>query len=101
MFVHSVYFWLKDDLSDADRAAFVAGLESLATIDSVRFVHIGMPAGTDRPIIERSYTYAIVLGFDDEAGHDLYQEHDIHERFRQACSPFWSRVLIFDSTSEA
>jgi len=37
--------------------------------------------------------------FDDERGHDYYQQVDIHERFRQACSSFWSKVVIYDSIS--
>ena len=99
MFVHSVYFWLKDDLSEEDRAAFVRGVQSLTTIETVRFAHVGVPAATDRPVIERSYSYALVVGFDDESGHDVYQDIDVHELFRRECSPYWTKVLIFDSTS--
>jgi Stress responsive A/B Barrel Domain len=38
-----------------------------------------------------------VRPFDDEAGHDAYQLHPIHDRFRQECAPFWSKVLIYDA----
>jgi hypothetical protein len=99
VFVHSVYFWLKNNLSEEDRATFLRGLDALTKIETVRQAHVGVPAGTDRPVIERTYSYALVLGFDDEAGHDVYQEHPVHDRFRGECSPFWTRVLIFDSTS--
>jgi hypothetical protein len=97
MFVHSVYFWLNEGLSADEREAFRRELEKIAAIESVRQSHIGVPADTDRPVIERGYSYALVLLFDDQQGHDFYQVHDTHERFRQECARYWSRVLIFDS----
>jgi hypothetical protein len=97
MFVHAVYFWLKDDLSEADRQKFVRGVESLRTIESVHACYIGTPASTDRPIIDRSYSYALIVVFTDLAAHDAYQVHPIHDRFRDECSNLWKRVVIYDS----
>ena len=96
MFIHSVYFWLKDGLSAAEIEEYKRGLQSLGTIESVREFYIGQPAGTDRPVIDRSYSYGMIAAFDDERGHDLYQEHEIHEAFRTNCSRYWSKVLIYD-----
>ncbi|MFO7303502.1 MAG: Dabb family protein [Acidobacteriota bacterium] len=97
MLVHAVYFWLKDDLSAADRDQFVKGLESLRTIEDAEACYIGVPAATDRPIIDRSYDYALVVVFRDMAAHDRYQVHPIHDRFRDECSQYWKKVLIYDS----
>ena len=97
MFVHAVYFWLKDGLSEGDRAAFVRGVTSLTTIDAVEHGHVGAPADTNRPVIDRSYSYALVLFFPDRAAHDAYQTHPVHDRFREQCSTFWRKVLIYDS----
>jgi hypothetical protein len=99
MFVHAVYFWLKSDLTKQQIATFREGLTSLTTITTVRNAHIGVPAPTNRPIIERGYSYALVVQFDDEAGQEYYQRVDVHERFRQSCSSFWSKVVIYDSVS--
>lgn len=99
MFVHAVFFWLRPDLTKQQLATFQEGLKSLTTITTVRNAHIGVPAPTNRPIIERSYSYALSVQFDDEGGHDYYQQVDIHERFRQACGTFWSKVVIYDSVS--
>ena len=90
------YFTLKDDLSDEDRQRFDDGLTSLTTIDTVRHSFIGTPADTDRPIIDRAYTYGLVLTFDDVEGHDAYQVDPVHDAFRDTCSAFWSQVRIFD-----
>ena len=100
MFVHAVYFWLREGLAPADRARFVAGAESLLTIESVAHGWIGVPAATDRPVIERGYSYALTLAFADEAAHDAYQAHPVHDRFRETCAPYWDRVLIYDSVAE-
>ncbi len=99
MFVHSVYFWLKDGLREEELAAFRRGLDSLTTIETVRTAYIGVPAATDRPVIERGYSYGLIVAFDDAEGHDVYQEHGVHDRFRQDCSPYWSKVLIYDVTT--
>lgn len=97
MFVHAVYFWLREDLRPEERETFVAGLHSLIGLPSVRHGYIGTPADTDRPIIDRSYSYALVVVFDDAAGHDAYQVHPTHDRFRETCGAFWTRVQIYDS----
>jgi hypothetical protein len=96
MFVHCVYFWLRDDLSEAERRRFVEGVESLTKIESVRHGWVGTPAATDRPIIDRSYSYALIVAFDDVAAHDAYQVDPIHDRFRDTCAPFWRQVKIYD-----
>jgi hypothetical protein len=99
MFVHSVYFWLRDDLSSADRTAFVDGIRSLCTIDTVQQGFVGTPAATDRAIIDRSYSYALVVSFADEAAHDAYQVHPVHDRFRERCSGAWKKIVIYDAVS--
>lgn len=99
MFTHSVYFWLRDDLTDDQLAKFWDGLKSLTTIPTVKVAHIGTPATTDRPIIDRSYTAALVLMFDNQADQEVYQTHDVHEAFRQACDGYWSKIVIYDSVS--
>ena len=99
MFIHSVYFWLKPELTDAQRATFQAGVNSLTAIKSVRQGFVGTPAATDRPIIDRSYSCALVIICDDEAGHEAYQVDPIHDRFREDCGEFWSKVLIYDAVT--
>ena len=97
MFVHAVYFWLRDDLSAEEQARFAAGLEALRGITGVRHGYIGTPAPTDRPVIERGYSRALVLVFADQAAHDAYQMHPVHDRFRAECGGLWTAVRIYDS----
>lgn len=99
MFVHSVLFWLRDNLSDAELKQFVDGARALTQLGSVRHGFLGTPAETDRPVIDRSYSYALTVVFDDEAAHDEYQVHEVHDRFREECASLWTRVLIYDSVT--
>lgn len=97
MFVHAVYFWLRPDLTDAERAQFAAGLERLKSIKSAEGCYVGVPAATDRPVIDRTYSYALVLLFADEAQHDAYQVDPVHQQFVAECKPLWASVRIYDS----
>ena len=99
MFVHSVYFWLRDDLSQSDKTTFIEGIRSLCTIESVQQGFIGVPAGTTREIIDQSYSYALVLSFADAAAQDAYQVDPVHDVFREKCAGFWKKIIIYDAIS--
>ena len=100
MFVHAVYFWLRDDLTEEERGRFRAGLASLTKIESVHAGYVGVPAATDREVIDRSYSYALVVVFADEQAHDAYQGDPVHDSFREKYAPFWERLRIYDSIDE-
>lgn len=96
MFIHTVYFWLRRDLSPAERASFAQGVQSLARLPSVRYGWVGTPADTDRPVIDRTYDVGLTTVFDDKAGHDAYQEHADHLAFIANHSAKWIRVVVYD-----
>ncbi len=96
MFIHSVYFWLREDLTDEQRAAFREGVESLTTMPTVKSGFVGTPAATDRPVIDRSYSVGLVVNLGDLAGHDAYQTHPIHLAFLDQFKTFWTKVQIYD-----
>ena len=101
MFIHSVYFSLRDDLTSAERQRFEDGIRSLVAIDAVAHGHIGVPARAERAIIDRNYTHALILIFADERAHDAYQVHPVHDRFREQCAGYWSGIRIFDTIADA
>src|SRR5690606_36534709 len=45
--IHNVFFWLKPNLSEAEKASFLKGVKSLAAISTVRKCYIGPPASTE------------------------------------------------------
>ena len=98
MLVHTVYFWLKPELTAAQRAEFRRGVESLGTIKTVENFYVGTPAKTEkRPIIDDSYSVAMTVVCRDVAAHDAYQADPIHDAFRDNFHTFWNRVQIYDA----
>jgi hypothetical protein len=96
-FVHVVNFWLKKDLSSSDVKKFEEGVKTLEKVDSLIYFNIGKPADTDRPTIDRTYSYSLLTVFNDKAGHDAYQVHPVHLQFVENCKSLWEKVLIYDS----
>lgn len=96
-FMHHVFFWLKEADDEKVKNDFRNALLKLASIETVRFKHIGTPASTNREIIDTSYTFSLLVVFDNEKGHDIYQEHPIHDEFREKYADWWSRVQIYDT----
>jgi hypothetical protein len=95
--VHHVFFWLKNPDSKADRDALIAGLRTLSGVDTVRGIHIGVPADTaQRGVIDASYSVSEILLFDDVAGQNAYQVHPIHKKFVADCEHLWQRVVVYD-----
>ena len=98
MLLHHVFFWLKNAASAEDRDKLIEGLRTLQKIESVRELHIGVPADTEkRPVVENSYSLSELMFFDDLAGQAIYQEHPIHKKFVENCSALWDKVVVFDS----
>jgi len=97
MIQHTVFFDLRDDLTAAQRAEFERGLRSLSGIPSLRRFEFGAPAATgERPVIDRSYAWALYTWFDSVGDHDAYQVHPLHRSFLEQFRSFWTRVRVFD-----
>ncbi len=98
MLVHTVYFWLKPELTAAQLADFRRGVESLGGIKAVDKIYVGTPAATGkRPIIDDTYSYALTVICHDVAGHDAYQVDPIHLAFVNSFKTFWTKVQIYDA----
>ncbi|WP_255474029.1 Dabb family protein [Pontibacter qinzhouensis] len=97
MFVHHVYFWLKNPDSAADKAKLIEGLNTLKGIKQIKMAHIGVPANTNRSVIERGYAVSWLLFFDNQQEQDVYQEHPVHLKFVENYSQLWEKVIVYDS----
>ncbi|WP_341834107.1 Dabb family protein [Chitinophaga pollutisoli] len=98
-FVHVVNFYLKPGLSAAEIKTFEEGVSTLEKIETLIMFNVGKPAETDRPVIDKSYSYCLLTVFNDEAGHDVYQDHPVHLAFIERCNALWDKVVIFDSVT--
>jgi hypothetical protein len=98
MLVHTVYFWLKPELTPAQLADFRRGVESLAGIKAVEKIYVGAPAATGkRPIIDDTYSLALTVLCANVAAHDAYQVDPLHLAFVNTFKTYWSRVIIYDA----
>jgi len=96
-FVHAVYFYLVDDISDADRKAFEEALVTLSKVESIVDIKWGPPAGTPREVVDNTYDYAFIPMFEDAAGHDAYQIAPIHRKFVDEFEHLFKEVKIYDN----
>jgi hypothetical protein len=98
MFIHTVLFWLRKDLTPAQRATFADEIQRLAKISYLEQGHVGTPADTERrPSTDHSFDYATSVHFKSMADHDFYQTKcPDHARFVATCKPLWERVVVYD-----
>jgi hypothetical protein len=97
IFVHHVYFWLKNAGSKQDLDKLAAGLKKLSAVKTIKQFHIGKPADTNRDVIDRSYGVSWLALFDSKTGQDSYQTDPIHLKFVEECSSLWQKVVVYDS----
>lgn len=96
-FVHHVHFWLKNK---EDKAELIKGLETLIPITHIRDIHIGVPADTNREVIDRSYDLSLLLLFDSAEAQAAYQDDPTHVLFADNyAKPLCAKVVVQDSVN--
>ena len=95
---HHVFFWLKNRDSKEDLQKLLEGLRTLEKIETIKKLHIGVPASTEkRDVVDNSYSASELMLFDDLAGQATYQTHPIHLKFIENCSHLWEKVIVYDA----
>ena len=97
IFIHHVYFWLKDPGNSTDLGSLVEGLTKLSEVNTIHSFHIGVPAGTSREVIDSSYSVSWLLYFKNKEDQDSYQEDPVHLNFVKECSHLWTKVVVYDT----
>lgn len=98
MITHQAYFWLRNAGSEEDRAALIAGLQTLRGVEVIRTYEIGVPASTEqRDVVDGSFDVSELMTFDSIADQQTYQSHPLHRAFIEKCSHLWERVIVYDS----
>ena len=98
--MHHVYFWLKNPGNEADKNKLIEGLQTLTKVPTIRMAHIGTPAGTNRSVIDRSYSVSWMLFFDNLEDEEVYQKHPDHLKFVENYSHLWEKVIVYDSVGK-
>ena len=97
MFIHHVYFWLKNPGNTEDKAKLIEGLKKLSKVKTIKNFYIGQPAATRREVIDSSYDVSWLLFFENSADQDSYQTDPIHLNFVKECSSLWTKVTVYDT----
>ena len=96
--VHHVFFWLKNSESVEDRDKLVQGVKTLSGIKTIRKIHVGVLASTEkRDVVDTSWQVSELMFFDNEAGQKTYQDHPIHQAFVKNYSHLWAKVIVYDA----
>ncbi|WP_373514435.1 Dabb family protein [Persicitalea sp.] len=96
MFIHTVFFWLKEKDNDDARTALHEGLKELSEISGIQAGYVGTPASTRRAVIDHTYDFSITFMFPDKATQDDYQVHPDHLKFVDKCAGLWGEVKVYD-----
>ena len=98
-FIHHVYFWLNNPQNEQDTDKLIKGLQKLSKAKSIKDFHIGVPANTNRDVIDRSYAVSWMLVFKNQEDQDKYQVDPVHLKFIEECKHLWSKVVVYDSVN--
>jgi len=99
LFIHHVYFWLKKPITPEAKSKFENALKELVTVETIIDHHLGVPAPTDRDVIDTSYSYSLLVTFKNQEDQTVYQTHPTHLKFIADCEDLWEKVVVYDSVS--
>lgn len=98
MLQHTVFFYLNDDVTEAEREQFEDGLVKLLEIPEIYYSETGIPAGTaERDVTDHSYGYAIYTWFETMEDYRGYDEHPDHLEFIDTYNHLWADVKVYDA----
>ena len=98
MLIHAVFFWLKPEVTEAQRLNFPSEVRKLGAVRTIEKIYVGAPAKiAERSVTERSFDLALTIVFKDGPAHDAYQVDPIHLAFVEGNKHLWSKVVVYDS----
>ncbi|MGJ1268911.1 Dabb family protein [Sphingobacterium spiritivorum] len=96
--IHSVYFWLKEELTAQQVKDFTKFFEALRKVPNIKSLRYGRPAETSkRPVVDNSWTYNLIVVFEKMEYINTYETHPIHLKAIEDFSSNWTKVLVHDT----
>ena len=91
-FAHIVLFWMEGQ-SEEVKSGFRSDMEAfIKSSEFTESIHIGTPAGTNRSVVDNSYSFCLIVTFDSKKEHDLYQKEQVHLDFIEQTKGLWSKI---------
>ncbi|MGF1668942.1 MAG: Dabb family protein [Balneolaceae bacterium] len=98
MLQHTVYFYLKDDVTPEEREQFETGLKKLLEIPEIHRSELGIPAKTaEREVTDHSFAYSIYTWFESMDDYEGYDKHPDHTMFIETYNHLWADVKVYDA----
>lgn len=96
---HVVLMWQKRPGNAADRQALQAASDDLRAIPGIRFLDTGSALKSDRPVVDDSFDFALVMRFDSAAALHAYETDPRHvEKVTKVLKPLTKRIVVYDVT---
>lgn len=96
--VHSVYFWLKENITQTEEQDFLNFFKELSKIPGIKELHYATPAPTtERDVVDNSFSYHLMVTFDTMDDINIYENHPDHLVASDIYSKYWDKVLVMDS----
>lgn len=86
--VHTLYFTVKEDITEDQHALFVDLLKQLGKLPYVNQIKIGTPADIPDPRAKKDYDYAMEMQFADADQLKSYAVDSTHLSIRAQAGPF-------------
>ncbi|MEM6965327.1 MAG: Dabb family protein [Bacteroidota bacterium] len=98
-FIHTVFFWMNDGVTDEQKADFAKnGLGELLKVKSIYKGYMGPAAMTpERGVVDNSYDFALICHFENRKAQDDYQVDPIHLKFIDDYKDLWKKVKVYDN----
>lgn len=96
--LHSVYFWLKENISETEEQDFLNFFEELRKVPGVQTLQYGKPAPTNpRPVVDNSFQYNLLVTFQNMDDINTYETHPTHIAAAEQYSKYWTKVEVRDT----
>ncbi len=97
MFIHVVFFWCKPETPESVKQEMITYCnEVMSKLPVVKQVKAGKAVPSPRPVVDGSYDVGLCVVFEDKAGHDAYQPHEIHQAFVTKFKQHWDKIKVYD-----
>ena len=96
--IHTVFFWMKAEVTAAQKVDFVNnGMGKLKNCPQIYKAFYGPPAGTNRDVVDNSYNFAWICHFKSKEDQNAYQNEPIHLKFVEEYKDYWEKVQVYDN----
>jgi len=96
--IHTVYFWLNDDVTEERKKEFEQALVDLSAVPSIDKFYWGKAAPTvTRDVVDNTYDYAINVFFESVEAEAAYQVDPIHKVFVESQKAIFKVVKVYNN----